>query len=410
AFLGASSLTKIVIPNSVTSIGEAAFSGASSLKSIVIPNSVMSIGSYAFSGATSLESVVIQNGVRIISTHVFSGASNLKSIVIPNSVTSIGEAAFSGTSNLSSITLPFIGNSRISTGSNASFGYIFGLSSYTGSYQANGYYLPIGLQEVTVSDASSIGSLAFLGASSLTKIVIPNGVRSIGNSAFSGASSLMSIIIPDSVTSIGEAAFSGTSNLSSITLPFIGNSRTSTGKNASFGYIFGTTSYSGSYNANGYYLPIGLQEVAVSDASRIGPLAFLGASSLTKIVIPNSVTSIGEAAFSGASSLKSIVIPNSVTSIGEAAFSGTSNLSSITLPFVGNSRISTSTNASFGYIFGTTSYSGSYNANGYYLPVGLNEVIINDSVTNESYLSFGSSTIRIIVIPNCLTMSKVLCR
>ena len=48
--------------------------------------------------------------------------------------------------------------------------------------------------------------------------------------------------------------------------------------------------------------------------------AFYGCSSLTSIIIPNSVTSIGVLAFSDCSSLTSVTIPNSVTSIGNSAF------------------------------------------------------------------------------------------
>ncbi|MBO5773374.1 MAG: leucine-rich repeat domain-containing protein, partial [Clostridia bacterium] len=54
--------------------------------------------------------------------------------------------------------------------------------------------------------------------------------------------------------------------------------------------------------------------------------AFSGCSSLTSVVIPDSVTSIGSDAFSGCSSLTSVVIPDSVTSIGYNTFYGCNNL------------------------------------------------------------------------------------
>ncbi|MBO5925354.1 MAG: leucine-rich repeat protein, partial [Clostridia bacterium] len=69
----------------------------------------------------------------------------------------------------------------------------------------------------------------------------------------------------------------------------------------------------------------------------IGDDAFLNCSSLTSVVIGDSVTSIGNFAFAGCSELTSIVIPNSVTSIGYKAFEDCSSLEEITLPFVGKS-------------------------------------------------------------------------
>ena len=59
-------LTKITIPNSVTSIGGYAFEGCTGLTSITIPNSVTSIGNYAFYGCRGLTSITIPNSITLI--------------------------------------------------------------------------------------------------------------------------------------------------------------------------------------------------------------------------------------------------------------------------------------------------------------------------------------------------------
>ena len=105
AFSNCSGLTSVIIPNSVTSIEGAAFAGCSGLTSITIPSSVTSLGGSAFSGCSGLTSITIPSSISIISRLVFSGCTNLSSITIPNTVTSIGESAFYNCQKLTSITI-----------------------------------------------------------------------------------------------------------------------------------------------------------------------------------------------------------------------------------------------------------------------------------------------------------------
>ena len=222
---------EIIIPNSVTSIGDYIFSGCSSLTSVTIPNSVTSIGYEAFRDCCSLTSVSIPNSVTSIGKFAFYNCYNLTSVTIPNSVTSIGDYIFSGCSSLTSVTIP---NSVTSIG-NSAFYNCYNLTSVTisnsvtsiGDYAFSGCS---GLTSVTIPNSvTSIGSWAFSDCSSLTSVTIGNSVTSIGNSAFYNCYNLTSVTIPNSVTSIGEMAFRDCRGLTSVTIP---NSVTSIGYEA----------------------------------------------------------------------------------------------------------------------------------------------------------------------------------
>ena len=207
----------VTIPNSVTSIGDAAFRGCIGPTSVTIPNSVTRIGNEAFLGFVSLTSVKIPNSVTSIGNGAFSECSGLTSVTIPNSVTSIGNEVFLSCYNLTSLTIP---NSVTSIG-DAAF-YECGLTSLTipNSVKSIGKGVFCGCGSLTSviigNSVTYIGDRAFYNCFDLTSATIPNSVASIGNEAFFGCGSLTSVKIPNSVTSIGNGAFSECSGLKDV--------------------------------------------------------------------------------------------------------------------------------------------------------------------------------------------------
>lgn len=92
AFTWCMDMTSVIIPNTVTEIGNSAFWGCG-LTSVKIPDSVTEIGTSAFGGCGMLRTVEIPESVTKIRKGTFSDT-GLYSITIPNSVTEIEELAF----------------------------------------------------------------------------------------------------------------------------------------------------------------------------------------------------------------------------------------------------------------------------------------------------------------------------
>ena len=206
AFSFCSSLSEIVIPSSVTSIGDGAFSCCHSLSEIVIPSSVTSIGDHAFSGCDSLSEIVIPSGVTSIGNYAFSGCSSLKYISIPKSVIGLnGNPFVEWKGKLECLSPNFVYEDDILFNKDKSR-----IISFR-NQNVESYVIP--------SSVTSIGKGAFTGCYSLSKIVIPSSVTSIGDGAFSFCRSLSEIVIPSSVTSIGDWAFSNCDSLSEIVIP-----------------------------------------------------------------------------------------------------------------------------------------------------------------------------------------------
>lgn len=171
AFSSCLDITGVVIPNTVTSIGNYAFYQCVGISSpIVIGEKIVSIGTSAFFGCSNVPEVIFkaidckQMGGST-SSSVFGNCASLTKLTIGPLVQTIPDYAFCGADNLNS---PLV--------------------------------LPHGLEK--------IGSFAFAFCTSLKgELVIPEGVKSIGECAFHQCHSLTKLKIPSSVTSIGQRAF-----------------------------------------------------------------------------------------------------------------------------------------------------------------------------------------------------------
>ena len=106
AFGNCYSLQKLAIPSSVASIGDSAFRYCKSLRELIIPSSITSIGDSAFGGCLSLCELAIPSSVTSIGDFAFEDCCSLRKLVIPSSVTSIGEWAFDDCSSLTAIIVP----------------------------------------------------------------------------------------------------------------------------------------------------------------------------------------------------------------------------------------------------------------------------------------------------------------
>lgn len=193
-FLKNTSLTSIICPDSLVTIGDQAFSTCSNLSYIKIGKYVTSIGNLAFAACPKLTNIVIPNFVTSIGQMTFQ-YSGLKSIKLGNSLTSIGDYTFYNCNNLTTINI----SDSVTTIGKSVFQYS-GLTSI-----------------VIPNSVTTIGNYAFKNCSSLTTITIPDSVTSIGVSAFDSCRGLTSVSIGNSVTSIGNWAFDSCSNLSLIT-------------------------------------------------------------------------------------------------------------------------------------------------------------------------------------------------
>lgn len=163
---GKISLTNVLLPANLTSIGNYAFWECTGLTDIKIPNTVTTMGEGTFKGCITMTSVTLSNSLTKIDNTAFYRCYALTSVVIPGSVTQIGSSSFYQCTNLAAINIP--------------------------------------------NSVKSIGNFAFEGCGWATAITLGNGIETIGTEAFKDCLSITAISINRPVgPSINTSTFSG---------------------------------------------------------------------------------------------------------------------------------------------------------------------------------------------------------
>ena len=201
AFEWCTSLEKITIPNSIKSIGLAAFddTGVYNNKSnwqdgaLYIGQCLIDGTMHAYDEISgeyeSLDKVkgdyAIKDGTKVIAEGAFDACDSLTSVIIPSSVEEVSNAAFRHCSSLKNVTIP---NSITRIGDDA--------------------FMWSNIEEIEIpSSVTSIGEQAFGWCVSLKSAVIPESVETVGDYAFVGCLSLEDVTVPKSVTFMGRYVF-----------------------------------------------------------------------------------------------------------------------------------------------------------------------------------------------------------
>lgn len=184
AFSGAS-IESIVLPHTVTEIGQGAFNGAK-LKSVELPDSVTTVGEGVFSSCKELVSAKLSQNLKSLSYNMFNNCPKLNTVYIGDNTFNIEGRAFYACETLTDVSMP----QNLKNLGESAFSYCTSLERLE---------LPAGI--------STIPSGAF-SSSGIKSLVIPDSVTTITGGAFYGCSKLESLTIPGSVNSIGENAFS----------------------------------------------------------------------------------------------------------------------------------------------------------------------------------------------------------
>ena len=293
---------ELVIPNTITSIGDNAFAGTHISGDLVIPNSVTHIGSGAFSGLKEeITSLSLPLSLLEIPEKAFFESNITGELEIPTNVKTIGKNAFASTQITGDLFIPY---SVTSVGDRA-FENCDKITSVT-------LYTTPKNSTATINKSLAVGNYAFYDCTSVTGITLGSGVTSIGNYSFANIPSLTYVnfnaVQVNDLSSSAYAFHSSGLDANGITLNI--------GKNVTKipNYLFYVDKASNSARLTSIVFEAG------SVCSTIGSNAFANSYFLSQVTLVNSITKIGSSAFENCYSLASVTLGTKLTSIDSNAF------------------------------------------------------------------------------------------
>ncbi|MBR0310193.1 MAG: leucine-rich repeat domain-containing protein, partial [Paludibacteraceae bacterium] len=258
----------IVLPASVSRLGQNAFMYCTNLKSINLPVTQKTLPASFLEGCTSLEKIELPATLTTISADAFYGCSKLANVNLHEGITTIGLRAFYNC-KLTEITIP----STVTS---------IGNSAFKGNPTTTIVWKPKNCSIGSDSEAPFYNT-----NSQVTSFTFADGVELVPAYICKNMSLLDTIVLPASVSRLGQNAFMYCTNLKSINLPV---------------------------------------------TQKTLPVSFLeGCTSLESIELPATLTTISTDVFYNCSKLANVSLHEGLTTIGARAFWGC-NLTEITIP------------------------------------------------------------------------------
>ncbi len=368
AFLGCSVLNKVNLPADLTTVGYGAFMDCAALETLVLGDQATVLGANMLSGCNSLKELTIATDNVALST-LFSGTTyqnavypaTLKTVTVTND-TQVEANAFRGMNHLETVNwtrnVNNVGNEAFADCTalktlNMSINKKVGRGSFMNCKSLKSIVLQAGVTEIGASAFAGCTAMEDITAGknlktvakdafkdtpwlknqpkgivmlanvfvaytgSDTAVTLPNNTIGTAQYAMKDNTTVRQLVVPDSVTYIGSNLLTD-SQVEKVTLPYLGTTKTVAATSV-VGHLFGATDATA--NAE---MPSTLKEVVLTACATIPQDAFKGSANITKITIPQSVTSIEKGAFANCAALQEFNYNAISATIATDAFAGTS--------------------------------------------------------------------------------------